>query len=93
MTVVVKAINSRKVFITGHGGQAGPVSAGGADHVMQLIATAGGLQEYADSKKILIMRTEGGEQVAKPFNYQDVLNRKNLKQNIDLLPGDTVVVP
>jgi len=39
------------------------------------------------------MRTEGGEQVAKPFNYQDVLNRKNLKQNIELLPGDTVIVP
>jgi len=31
--------------------------------------------------------------VAKPFNYQDVLNRKNLKQNIELLPGDTVIVP
>jgi len=27
------------------------------------------------------------------FNYDDVLNRKNLQQNIPLLPGDTVVVP
>ena len=93
VTVVVKAINSRKVFITGLVAKPGQYPLAGPTSVMQLIAMAGGLQEYADSKKILIMRTEGGEQVAKPFNYQDVLNRKNLKQNIDLLPGDTVIIP
>jgi polysaccharide export outer membrane protein len=54
---------------------------------------AGGLQEFADTKHIIVMRTEDGRQVALPFNYKDVLNRKNLKQNIDLKPGDTVVVP
>jgi len=93
VTVVVKAINSRKVFITGMVSKPGQYPLAGPTSVMQLIAMAGGLQEYADSKKILIMRTEGGEQVAKPFNYQDVLNRKNLKQNIELLPGDTVIIP
>jgi polysaccharide export outer membrane protein len=93
VTVVVKAINSRKVFITGMVGKPGQYPLTGPTSVMQLIAMAGGLQEYADSKKILIMRTEGGEQVAKPFNYREVLDRKNLKQNIDLLPGDTVIVP
>ena len=93
VTVVVKAINSRRVFITGMVAKQGQYPLAGPTTVMQLIATAGGLLEYADSKKILIMRTEGGEQVAKPFNYQDVLNGRNLKQNIDLLPGDTVVVP
>jgi len=93
VTVVVKAINSRKVFITGLVAKPGQYPLAGPTSVMQLIAMAGGLQEYANSKRILIMRTEGGEQVAMPFNYQDVLNRKNLKQNIDLLPGDTVVVP
>jgi len=93
VTVVVKAINSRKVFITGLVSKPGQYPIAGPTSVMQLIAMAGGLQEYANSKRILIMRTEGGEQVAKPFNYQDVLNRKNLKQNIDLLPGDTVIVP
>ena len=34
-----------------------------------------------------------GFQTAFRFNYQDVLKRRNLKQNIDLKPGDTVVVP
>ena len=60
---------------------------------MQLIATAGGLQEFADSKNIIVTRNQGGKQVAFPFNYKDFLKRKNLKQNIELKPGDTVVVP
>ena len=54
---------------------------------------AGGLQEYADSKNIIITRLDNGKQVAFQFNYKDFLKRKNLKQNIELRPGDTVVVP
>ena len=39
------------------------------------------------------MRSESGKQISLPFNYKDVSNGKNLKQNIELKPGDTVVVP
>ena len=49
--------------------------------------------EYAHGKKIVVMRTESGRQVSFPFNYEDVVARKNLRQNIDLKPGDTVIVP
>ena len=93
VTVVVKAINSRKVFITGNIGKSGQYPLAGPTTVMQLIAMAGGLQEFADSDKILIMRTEDGKQVAKRFNYEDVREGKNLNQNIELQPGDTVIVP
>jgi polysaccharide export outer membrane protein len=93
VSVVVKTINSRKVFITGQVAKPGAYSLTGPTTVMQLIALAGGLNEFADSKNILIMRTENGKPVAYPFNYKDVLKRKNLRQNIELKPGDTVVVP
>jgi polysaccharide biosynthesis/export protein len=93
VTVVVKAINSRKVFITGQIAKPGQYPLTGPTSVMQLIAMAGGLHEFADGENILIMRTEAGQQVAKPFNYDDVLDRKNLQQNIELLPGDTILVP
>lgn len=93
VTVVVRTINSRKVFITGQVAKPGQYPLTAPTTVMQLIAMAGGLHEFANTKKILIMRTEGGQQIAKPFSYQDVLNRKNLKQNIELQPGDTVIVP
>ena len=93
VTVVVKTINSRKVFITGQVAKPGQYPLTAPTSVMQLIAMAGGVHEFADTDKILIMRSEGGQQVAKQFNDNDVLNLKNLKQNIELLPGDTVVVP
>jgi polysaccharide export outer membrane protein len=60
---------------------------------MQLIAMAGGLTEYADSNAITVMRTENGRQRSFPFRYKDVAKGKALAQNIQLIPGDTVVVP
>jgi polysaccharide export outer membrane protein len=93
ITVVVRQINSRKAFITGEVNKPGPYPLTSATTVLQLIAMAGGLREYADSKKIVIMRSENGKQTSLQFNYKDVIAGKNLKQNIELKPGDTVVVP
>jgi polysaccharide biosynthesis/export protein len=92
-TIVVTKINSRKVFITGQVAKPGPYSLMAPTTVLQLISMAGGLTDYAHSKKISIMRTENGRQIAYHFNYKDIAAGKNMKQNIELKPGDTVVVP
>ena len=92
-TVVVRQINSRKVFITGEVEKPGPYSLTAPTTVLQLISMAGGLKEYANGKKIVVMRVESGRQMGYAFNYKDVMNRKNMKQNIELKPGDTVLVP
>jgi polysaccharide export outer membrane protein len=91
--VYVRDIKSRQVFITGMINHSGPYPLIGPMTVMQLIAMAGGLQDFADGKNIVIIRTENGEPVSYRFNYKDVTKRKNLKQNIELEPGDTIVVP
>lgn len=93
ITVVVRQINSRRVFITGEVNKPGPYPLTAATSVMQLIAMAGGLREYADSKKIIIMRTDQGKTTSLRFNYRDVTSGNNLQQNVALQPGDTVVVP
>jgi polysaccharide export outer membrane protein len=93
VTVVVRQINSRKVFITGQVGMPGAFPLGGPRNVLQLIAMAGGLGEYAESDKITIIRTDHGRPVTLKFNYKDVSKGKKLEQNIQLQPGDTVVVP
>ncbi len=94
VSVVVKAINSRKVFITGQVAKPGPYPLGGPTTVLQLVATAGGVAEYADKSKMIVIRPEsGGKQTTFKFNYEDVTKGKNLSQNIELKPGDTVVVP
>lgn len=93
VTVVVKEINSRRVFITGEVAKPGPYQLTAPVTVVQLIALAGGLLEYADAKNVVIMRVENGAPVSYRFNYREVSERKNLKQNIVLKPGDTVIVP
>jgi polysaccharide export outer membrane protein len=93
VTVTVRQINSRNVFITGEVTRPGPYPVSGQMTVLQLIAVAGGLNEYADRGHITIMRTENGKQTTFKFNYSDVSKGKNVTQNIVLTPGDTVVVP
>ena len=92
-TVVVKAIRSRTVYITGRVTKSGSYPLSVDMNVMQLIALAGGLLEYADDKNIVVIRMEGGQQRYYPFNYREVIERKHPEQNIVLRPGDTVVVP
>jgi polysaccharide export outer membrane protein len=93
VTVVVKQITSRRVYIVGQVARPGPYSLTTSMTVLQLLSTAGGLLEYADEKNITIMRTVNGKPVNFTFNYKDILNRKNLQQNIELKPDDTVLVP
>ena len=93
VTVVVKQINSRRVYITGQVNRPGPYPLLSSMNVLQLIAMSGGLMEYADEEKILIVRNVNGRTTYFTFNYKDMINRKNLKQNIDLKPDDTVIVP
>jgi polysaccharide export outer membrane protein len=92
-SVVVRQINSRKVFITGEVARPGEYPLPGPTTVLQLIAIAGGVNEYSDKENIVILRTENGREVAHNFNYKDVVKQKNPRQNIALKPGDTIVVP
>ena len=91
-SVIVRQINSRKVFVLGAVGKQGPVVLTSDMTVLQLIALVGGLQEYADKKGIVVVRQENGREKRMKFNYNEVIEGKKLEQNIMLKPGDTVLV-
>jgi polysaccharide export outer membrane protein len=92
-TVIVKEIKSRRVFITGRIEKPGPYPLNGKTTILQLIAMAGGLREFVDGKNISVMRSEKDRQTVYAFNYQDVVKKGYVHQNIELKPGDVVVVP
>lgn len=93
VTVVVRQINSRNVFVTGNVARPGAYPVSGQMRILQLIAIAGGLTEFADQKNITVTRTSADKVETLKFNYKDVARGKKLEQNVVLKPGDTVVVP
>ncbi len=93
VTVVVRQVNSRKIYITGQVIKPGAYSLASPRTVLQAIALAGGLTEFAESDNISVARTEQGRTRVFKFNYKNVSKGKALEQNIQLQPGDTVVVP
>jgi len=97
VTIQVKQINSRIVYITGAVGKPGPYALTGPMTVLQLIAIAGGLAEFADKKNIMLMsgslKDKNGQPLSYKMNYDDLSKGKNpAKNNIELRPGDTVIV-
>lgn len=93
VSVAVTQINSRKVYLIGQAAKEGPFQINSSTTVLQIIAEAGGLKDFAKRKKIYILRQQGQTQAHLPFNYDNVIRGKNTEQNVVLEPGDTVVVP
>lgn len=93
VTVTVSQINSRRVYVIGEVARRGMFQINSTTTVLQILAEAGGISEYANGKKIYILRTVKGKQVKLPFNYDAVIRGSDDKDNIILRPGDTVVVP
>ena len=93
VTVIVKEINSRRVYVIGEVVRAGTFPLLPKMTVLQIVSSCGGFTQFANPKKIYVLRTKDGKQTKLPFNYKEVVSGKNPEQNIELEPGDTVVVP
>jgi polysaccharide biosynthesis/export protein len=92
VTVVVTAMNSRRIFVTGEVLHTGPMALLPHMTVLQALAQAG-FTQFANPKNIYLLRTENGKQEKLPFNYKEVVKGNHPEQNIALKAGDTLVVP
>lgn len=92
VTVSVTEIRSRLVFITGQVGKPGAYPLITPITVLQLIAQAGGLNTFANRKGIFILRGTAANAQRLKFNYTSAIHG-DIKQNINLQPGDTVIIP
>jgi polysaccharide biosynthesis/export protein len=91
VTVIVRDIKSRKVYLMGKVGKVGAVPLLGHETVLQLLAESGGLAQFAKAKKIYILRTEGDHQKRIEFPYKKVL--AGTAPDVELMVGDVIVVP
>ena len=92
VTVIIVQINSKKIYLTGAVKREGPLKFTYRMTVLQAISEAGGLTDYAKRKEIYVLHTENGRQYKLAFNYTAVLKGEHMEQNIQLSPGDTIVV-
>ena len=88
VTVIVKNILSRRVSITGAVNRPGPYPLAGTMTLVHLIALAGGTLEFADEENVVVIRGSESFRV----NYKRMKKGENLKQNLELKPGDVVIV-
>jgi polysaccharide export outer membrane protein len=93
VSVIVVALNSIKVSVSGNVNSPGVYNIGREISLIEAISLAGGLGDFADPENIKIIRKENGIDKIFKVNYTDILNGEDLKQNITLVPGDSVVVP
>jgi polysaccharide export outer membrane protein len=93
VTVIVTQVNSRKIFVLGEVARPGTFPMLPNMTVLQALSTAGGFTQFAKEKGVYVLRTENGHQITLPFNYKEVVRGKSPAQNIELKPGDTIVVP
>ncbi len=91
VTVIVRAIRSRKVYLVGEVGHQGTFPLNGDMTALELLAAAGGVGPFAKADSIYILREQNGKKIRIPFHYKKAVAGKS--ENVTLQPGDLVVVP
>jgi polysaccharide export outer membrane protein len=91
VTVIVRSIRSRKVYLVGEVGHQGTFTINGDMTALELLAAAGGVGPFAKADSIYILREQNGKKIRIPFHYKKAVAGKS--ENVTLQPGDVVVVP
>ncbi len=95
VTVIVREVNSSRIFVTGEVARPGMFPLRGRVSVVQAIALAGGFSDFANTDGIVVIRNQdNGKQI--PVRYSDLMSAEEgdqVMRDFALLPGDTVVVP
>jgi polysaccharide export outer membrane protein len=92
VTVVVTTINSKRIYLVGEVLHAGATPMLPNMTVLQALSSAG-LSQFANTKRIYVLRSENGKQQKLPVNYRKLVKGEEIEQNYLLQPGDTIVVP
>jgi len=92
VTVVVTAINSKRIYLVGEVARTGAMPLWPDMTVLQALSSAG-LTQFANTKKIYVLRTMNGKQAKLPVNYRKLVKGLDMDRNYVLQTGDTIVIP
>jgi len=92
VTVIVQEINSYRVYFLGEINRQGAMQFYRPIRLLQAIAAAGGLTEYA-KKEVVLLREQGSTERRIPIDYKRLLAGDPGQENLWLEPGDTLIFP
>jgi polysaccharide export outer membrane protein len=93
VSVIVEQINSLKIVILGNVIAPGVFNVGSTKTLVEAISLAGGLSQWANPKKIKVMRKKNGKEDVMEINYKQILSGENPEMNIVIYPDDIIIVP
>ncbi len=93
VTVIVDAVHSFQVSVLGEVRQPGRFKFQNRVSVLDALAQAGGLTEFASSSNIVIFRTYQGQDEKLEFNYNRLVKAEGTAAWVPVLPGDIILVP
>lgn len=93
VSVILQESRSKQYYVLGQISKPGEYPLDYPITILQALAKAGGLLEWADKKEIkIVRRTAAGEKII-PFNYNKMLEGEDLEQNVLIETGDTLIIP
>lgn len=61
--------------------------------LLDLMIAVGGLTEFADGNAAKLVRVSDGTQLTYDLRLDDLIRDGNISANVDILPGDVVIIP
>jgi polysaccharide export outer membrane protein len=92
VTVIVAEINSFRVYVIGEVNRQGVLQLARRVRLLQALALAGGLSQFADKSNIVLVREENGNEVRRRIDYRKLIREEDSSMNIYVKPGDTIIV-
>jgi len=93
VTVIVTETTPQVIYVSGEVNKPGSYGiVNGQMSIIQAIALAGGLTDFADKKDIQVLRKNGSGMQRLHFNYKEVLKDETNREPLQLHAGDTVIV-
>ncbi|WOH39603.1 polysaccharide export protein [Thalassotalea fonticola] len=84
---------SEQIRVIGEATEPSAVSYGKNMTLLDVMIAVGGLTDFADGNDAVLVRIENGKQKQYQLFIEDLIKYGDIKANVDLLPGDIIVIP
>lgn len=84
---------SEQIRVIGEAAQPQAISYTQHMTLLDVMIKVGGLTEFADGNDAVVIRVESGVQKQYDLYIDDLLKKGDIKTNVDMLPGDIIIIP